>query len=730
MPILDGLVDEVVFRNEENGWTVLTVKPEKGKAFTVVGVLPFLEAGECARFEGEWTEHRDYGKQLKCSDYECIDPATKSAVERYLASGVVKGVGPATAKLLVKEFGVRTLDVMENEPWRLMEVEGIGEKRAQQISESFAEQRSSRKAMVFLTGLGFTPAIAMRVFKRYGANTAEIVRANPYRLADEISGVGFQTVDRIALSMGVRLNDDQRLQCGLKYVLDEAVNGGGHTYLPRDVLLRDAGRLLNVEAALIERALAIQTLKGDVICEEAGGTDAVYLRGLYEAESDVAARLLRLQGSGDDADEEISDDAIAGFEREKGMRLSDRQKDAIRIAASRRVTVITGGPGTGKTTLINSLLHLAAPKGKIELCAPTGRAAKRMSETTGAEALTIHRLLEYSGDEEKFKKCEDDPLDAKTIIVDEMSMVDIFLMRALLRAVRAGTRLVLVGDKDQLPSVGAGNVLGDLIDSGVLPVVRLTEVFRQAEASAIVVNAHRINRGEMPIVNRKGTDFFLERMQTAEQAAQSTLNLVKTRLPGYFGLDVLRGIQVMTPMKKGAAGVYEMNRRLQEALNPSEGQPQLTRGETIFRLGDKVMQVKNDYELGWLRGDEEGKGVFNGDIGFITDVNREDKTLTVRFDDGRSAEYFEDVLEELELAYCMSVHKSQGSEFDAVVLPLVSGPPMLMTRNLLYTAVTRAKKLVVITGREDCVRAMVNNNHIARRYSALAERLKAMGGAR
>ena len=290
--------------------------------------------------------------------------------------------------------------------------------------------------------------------------------------------------------------------------------------------------------------------------------------------------------------------------------------------------------------------------------------------------------------------------------------------------------MVLVGDKDQLPSVGAGNVLGDLIDSGVLPVVRLTEVFRQAEASAIVVNAHRINRGEMPIVNRKGTDFFLERMQTAEQAAQSTLNLVKTRLPGYFGLDVLHGIQVMTPMKKGAAGVYEMNRRLQEALNPSEGQPQLTRGETIFRLGDKVMQVKNDYELGWLRGDEEGKGVFNGDIGFITDVNREDKTLTVRFDDGRSAEYFEDVLEELELAYCMSVHKSQGSEFDAVVLPLVSGPPMLMTRNLLYTAVTRAKKLVVITGREDCVRAMVNNNHIARRYSALAERLKAMGGAR
>ena len=724
MPILDGLVDEVVFRNEENGWTVLTVKPEKGKAFTVVGVLPFLEAGECARFEGEWTEHRDYGKQLKCSDYECIDPATKSAVERYLASGVVKGVGPATAKLLVKEFGVRTLDVMENEPWRLMEVDGIGEKRAQQISESFAEQRSSRKAMVFLTGLGFTPAIAMRVFKRYGANTAEIVRANPYRLADEISGVGFQTVDRIALSMGVRLNDDQRLQCGLKYVLDEAVNGGGHTYLPRDVLLRDAGRLLNVEAALIERALAIQTLKGDVICEEAGGTDAVYLRGLYEAESDVAARLLRLQGSGDDADEEISDDAIAGFEREKGMRLSDRQKDAIRIAASRRVTVITGGPGTGKTTLINCLLHLAAPKGKIELCAPTGRAAKRMSETTGAEALTIHRLLEYSGDEEKFKKCEDDPLDAKTIIVDEMSMVDIFLMRALLRAVRAGTRLVLVGDKDQLPSVGAGNVLGDLLRSTVVPTVSLTQVFRQAEQSAIIRNAHAVNMGQPPQLDSNQGDFFFLCRRSPDRLVQTVVELCRDRLPKNMNIPAEQ-IQVLSPTRKGACGTVSLNRALQAALNPPSPQKRQKQwGDVTFRVGDRVMQTKNNYDVLWEKDDgTAGSGIFNGDVGVIQDIDSSGELIVLRFDD-RTATYTADLLSQLDMAYAITVHKSQGSEYPAVILVSAPAAPSLMVRGVLYTAITRARRLLILVGDDAVPARMAENDRQQRRYSGLRRRLK------
>ena len=732
MPAFEGLVDEIVFRNEENGWTVLTLKPDKGSAFTVVGILPFLNAGERARVEGDWTEHRDYGKQFRAERYETVQPETKSGVERYLASGIITGVGPATAKLLVKQFGAKTLEVLENEPWRLTEIPGIGAKRADTICQSYAEHKQTREIMVFLTGLGFTPSIAMKIYKRFGDLSVEIVRSDPYRLADDVKGVGFQTADGIALSMGFHLEDERRIRSGVKYALSEAVSGGGHTYLPRAVLRQEAARLLSVDASFIDRSLAQLILKGDLIAEKAGEDDAVYLRALYDAEADVAVRVVRLMAAdtGDETSPETLNKAIMEYETKESMTLSKMQKEALKMAVGERVSIITGGPGTGKTTILNCLIRLTGRFGKIELCAPTGRAAKRMTEATGQEARTIHRLLEYSGENETFKKGVDDPLDAHTIIVDEMSMVDIFLMRSLLRAIRPGTRLVLAGDADQLPSVGAGNVLGDLIQSGVVPVMKLTEVFRQAEQSAIVLNAHRIHRGEMPVVNQKDTDFFMEKRMSAEQTAESALNLVKTRLPGYFGLDALRDIQVMTPMKKGEAGVYSMNRRLQEALNPRGSKPQFTKGDTVYRLGDKVMQVRNDYDVEWQRGDEEGSGVFNGDIGFVTDVDSEERTLEVTFDDGRRVEYNDESLEDLELAYCMSVHKSQGSEFEAVVLPLVSGPPMLFTRNLLYTAVTRAKKLVVITGREDCVRAMVQNDHVAKRYSALSDRLRTMGGGK
>ena len=729
MPAFEGLVEDIVFRNEENGWTVMSLKPDKGQAFTVVGVLPFLNAGEHAYIEGEWVEHRDYGKQLKATKYESRQPSSKSGVEKYLASGIISGVGPATAKLLVKHFGVKTLEVMENEPWRLTEITGIGPKRAEMIAESFASQKQTRVIMMFLTELGFPPTVAKKIYDKYGDLSVEVVKSDPYRMADEVRGVGFQTADEIAMSLGFQPNDEKRLRSGLKFALSEAVNGGGHTYFPRPLLINEAMRLLSVERELIERALMQLLLKGELIQENVGEDEAIYLRALYEAESDVAFRLIRLMSA--DSDDKMNEyeleRAISAYEDKENMTLSDRQRDALKLAVGERVTVITGGPGTGKTTLLNCLIRLTARFGEIELCAPTGRAAKRMTEATGHEARTIHRLLEYSGDEEGgFKKGTDDPIKAHTVIVDEMSMVDTFLMRGLLRAIRPGTRLVLAGDADQLPSVGAGNVLGDMIASGVIPVVKLTEVFRQAEKSAIVTNAHRINHGEMPVVNQKGTDFFMERMPTPRQAAESTLNLVRTRLPGYFGFDALHDIQVMTPMKKGEAGVFAMNSMLQEALNPREHKPQFMKGNTIFRLGDKVMQIKNDYDLEWTRNGEMGTGVFNGDIGYITDMNESDSELTVTFDDGRRAEYFDDILDELELAYCMSVHKSQGSEFEAVVLPLVSGPPMLMTRNLLYTAVTRAKKCVIITGREDCVRAMVNNNHVARRYSSLKERLQTM----
>ncbi len=730
MAAFEGLVEDIVFRNEDNGWTVLSLKPDKGKPISVVGVMPFLSIGERARIEGEWVEHRDYGMQIRCTQYESITPTTKSGVERYLASGIIRGVGPATAKLLVKQFGSEALNVIETQPERLTEIDGIGPKRASMIVESYELNRMARDTMLYLSGLGLPAPISMKIYKRYGDTSRDILAADPYRLSDDIQGIGFQKADEIAIKNGMERDDERRLRAGVKYVLSDAVSSAGHTYLPRDELAHASVRLLNVDRALIDRAVMQLMLKGEIIAERSTGEDCVYLRRLYDAEADVAARLTKLLKSEPkrpdrdfDADFEISK-----FESAEGIRLSDMQRQALVIASSARVTVITGGPGTGKTTLINCLIRLLADNGKIELCAPTGRAAKRMTEATGREARTIHRLLEYGGEEETFKKNEDDPLDAKTIIVDEMSMVDIFLMRSLLKAVRPGSRIVLCGDADQLPSVGAGNVLGDLIASGALPVVKLTEVFRQAALSAIVQNAHLINSGKNPVANAKGSDFFMERAMSAERAAENVIKLVSTRLPKYLNIDPLRDIQVMSPMKKGDAGVYALNRKLQAALNPAGACAELEKGDTLFRLGDKVMQIKNDYSIEWRRGSETGTGAFNGDIGFITSVDCEEREICVTYDDGRVVEYYDDLLEELELAYCMSVHKSQGSEFEAVVLPLVSGPQQLMTRNLLYTAVTRAKRLVVITGRAECVYAMVANDHVAKRYTSLKERLREMGG--
>ncbi len=731
MPAFEGLVEDIVFRNEDNGWTVLSLKPDKGKPVSVVGVIPFLSVGERARIEGEWVEHRDYGMQIRCERFESVTPTTKSGVERYLASGIIRGIGPATAKLLVKQFGSRALDIIETQPERLLEIDGIGAKRASMIAESYELNRQARVTMVYLSGLGLPAGISMKVYKRYGDSARDILASDPYRLSDDIQGIGFQTADEIASQNGMARDDERRLRAGVKYVLSEAVSSAGHTYLPREELARASAKLLSVDRALIDRAVMQLMLKGDVIAERASGDESVYLRGLYDAEADVAARLTKLlKTEPKRPDREYdADSEIRKFESAEGIQLSDMQRQALITASSARVTVITGGPGTGKTTLINCLIRLLSGNGKIELCAPTGRAAKRMTEATGREARTIHRLLEYGGDAEAFKKNEDDPLDAKTVIVDEMSMVDIFLMRSLLKAVRPGSRVVLCGDADQLPSVGAGNVLGDLIASGVLPVVKLTEVFRQAAMSAIVQNAHLINSGKNPIANAPGTDFFIERMPSAEQAAENVIKLVSTRLPKYLNIDPLRDIQVMSPMKKGDAGVYAMNRKLQAALNPAGSMPEIAKGDTLFRLGDKVMQIKNDYSIEWRRGDETGVGAFNGDIGFITGVDTEERGIRVTFDDSRVVEYYDDLLEELELAYCMSVHKSQGSEFEAVVLPLVSGPRQLMTRNLLYTAVTRAKRLVVITGRAECVYAMVSNDHVAKRYTSLKERLREMGGA-
>ena len=728
MSKFEGIVDNIVFRNDENGWTVASIRLDGSRgSIAAVGVMPFLSAGEHAIFDGELVEHKDYGRQIKVESYETTRPETRSGVETYLGSGLVKGVGKATARLIVEYFGARALDVLEAEPERLIEVPGIGKKRAAMIARSFAEQNGMRSTLMFLQENGLSTALSMKVYRAFGDMTERVLRANPYRLVDDIQGVGFRTADEIAMRMGFGRESSFRIRSGIKFVLSEAANGMGHMYLPIEKLSEQAAKVLSAERELVDHELRTLLLEDQLIAERIGEDDAVYLPRYYRAECETARLLMKQLRSIHPA--RVSDAElmaqIAAYETDQGVELCAQQRQAVMAAAKEGICIITGGPGTGKTTSINLIIRIMRQMGEVELCAPTGRAAKRMSEATGCPARTIHRLLEYSGESQGFTKNADDPLDADVVIVDEMSMVDIFLMKSLLDALRPGARLILVGDADQLPSVGAGNVLRDLIAAEAVRVVRLTDIFRQAGESQIVVNAHRINRGEYPVIRTKGTDFFLERRDNPTQASQSVVALVQTRLPNYMGLDSLRDIQVMAPMKRGEGGVYALNALLQAALNPARPDaPEILHGQTLFRRGDKVMQVRNNYDLCWEKDHEDGDGVFNGDIGYIIAVDRREKALTVEFDDGRVAEYDETLLDDLELAYCMSVHKSQGSEFDAVVLPLVSGPPMLMTRNLLYTAVTRAKRLVVIVGRESCVRQMVDNNHILRRYSALDWRLK------
>ena len=727
MARFEGVVEKISYRNDENGFTVAQVKLEGGERLAAVGAMPMLLAGERAAFEGELVEHREYGRQIRVSWVESIRPESLDGIEKYLASGMIRGVGPATARLIVESFGPRTLDVLESEPQRLTEVPGIGEKRAAMIAASFLEHNQMRGAMMFLQKYGLTPAMAARVYRAYGERTESVARENPYRLADEVEGVGFKTADRMALAMGFSLSSEFRLQSGLRYALNEAANASGHMYLPLTILVERARQMLGADEDLIDNALRALILSGGLEAEDIDGETAVYLPWYHEAETDAAFRLTRLLRSFEGGGEAgLAERAVAEVEEEEAMRLCAEQREAVEAVEREGVLIITGGPGTGKTTTLKCILRLLDELGGAELCAPTGRAAKRMSEATGRPARTIHRLLEYAGEEGRFLRNEQEPLDCAAVVVDEMSMVDIFLFRALLRALRPGTRLVMVGDKDQLPSVGAGNVLKDMLESGAVPSVTLTEVFRQAASSMIVRNAHRINRGEYPEVRTRDTDFFLERRESMRAAVDSVVQLVTTRLPRYLGVDPLRGIQVMAPMKRMDAGVYALNAVLQQAINPpAPGKRELRRGEMVFREGDKVMQVKNNYDMGWTRGMEHGLGVFNGDIGYVAAADPHNEELTVAFDDGREALYALADLEELELAYCMSVHKSQGSEFDCVVLPLVSGPRLLMTRNLLYTAVTRARRLVVVVGREACMRAMVDNNYIDRRFSALDRRLAA-----
>ena len=737
MERLEAGILGTVFRNEENGWTVLTVRAGRSEV-TVVGTLPELSPGEQAVFTGEWVEHKSYGRQFRCASCEVQMPTTLLGIERYLGSGLIRGIGPATAVLIVRQFGEETLEILSEHPERLTEIPGIGEKRMAMISESFREHQGARRAMIFLQSYGVPAALAVKIGKYYGDRTPEIIREDPYRLCDDLEGIGFRTADRIGIALGIAPDSDSRIRCAMKYVLREASASAGHTCLPEEELCAMAAGLLQVNRDLCRTALTSLLLSSALIAEEGDGEGGrrVYLPVYYRAEQEVALRIRELMLASRPDKFAGAVKAVSRFEKERGIRFSENQRKAIVQALETGVFVITGGPGTGKTTIINCILELLSDGNEVLLCAPTGRAAKRMTEATGAEAKTIHRLLEYGGEEGVFSRNLENPLQADCIIADEASMIDLMLMRSLLRAISPGTRLILVGDADQLPSVGAGNVLGDILESGAVPCARLTDIYRQSETSRIVMNAHLINRGEMPLLNEKDTDFFFERKATCADTAQAVLALATRRLPAYLGYPAknaaelsVRNIQVLAPARKGECGVNSLNILLQEALNPAApGKKQFTWGETLFRLGDKVIQTKNDYKIEWTRqtldGTEEGAGVFNGDVGFITAVDPENTSLTVLFDEEKEVVYESSDLEALEPAYCLSVHKSQGSEFPVVIMPVIGGPPMLLTRNLLYTAMTRARELVVLVGSEEVIRRMVANDHVARRYTTLEKRLR------
>ena len=733
MEIIEAFADETVFRNEENGYTVLVVKAGKSRV-SAVGIMPPIAVGEKLRITGDWTEHPVYGRQIKVQSIDIEKPTTLSGIEKYLSSGMIRGIGPATAKLLIRAFGEETLDVLYSQPEKLLDVPGIGQKRAQMIQESYAEQAQQREAMVFLQSYGVTPALAVKIYKRYGENVRQVITRNPYRLVEDVEGIGFKTADRIAASLGIEQSSEYRLSAGVKYTLSEATAGAGHCYLPRPELALAARRLLGSDADSIDRTIDSLILSHDISaqilpCDNGEEVVALYLPSTYRAESEVARRLREMIDAMPDSMASDLTAQIDELERIEGLAFHSQQRQAIETAVTHGMTVITGGPGTGKTTIIKCIIKLLSVHGDVALAAPTGRAAKRMSEACGMEAKTLHRLLEYGGEEGDFARSEDNPLEIDTLIIDEMSMVDIFLMRSLLRALVPGTRLIMVGDADQLPSVGAGNVLRDILDSGVIPSVRLTEIFRQDEKSMIVYNAHRINRGESPRLNAKGSDFFFERAVSPSDAAKRIVTLCSARLPGFLGLDPVRQMQVLSPTKKGECGVWMLNQLLQAEFNPpASGKHERVRGDTTFREGDKVMQTRNNYQLKWKKdgaiGIEDGQGVFNGDIGFVTFIDPQEHVMEVQFDDERTATYEGGDVDDLELAYCISVHKSQGSEFPVVIMPAVGGPPMLLTRNLFYTAVTRARRMVMIVGRENAIEQMIANVNTRRRYSALCWRLK------
>ncbi|MDM0930644.1 ATP-dependent RecD-like DNA helicase [Clostridium perfringens] len=733
MEALNGIVESIVFKSSDTGYTVIKFR-ENNIIHTAVGVLPHVKEGQNLKITGSWVNHSQFGKQFKVEECEEILPTSKDGIEKYLSSGIIQGIGPVTAKKIVNKFGEDTLNILDNNIERLKEIEGIGKKKLETIIESYREQRELKNITIFLQTHGLSVNQCLKIYKKYGASSVDTVKNNPYILCDEISGIGFKTSDKIARSLGIEIDSPFRIQSGIRYVINEFC-ANGHTFMPKDELIKEASNVLTVSGDIIEENIKNAALDKKIKLEKVNDKEGVFTIPNYYCELGITNRILTLAISNFQDISVDVDHLILQFEKKNNITFAESQKDAIISAFQNGIEIITGGPGTGKTTIIKCIIEIFETCGlKVLLGAPTGRAAKRMSESTGKEATTIHRMLDmgvFEKEESVFvTNAEEHSLEADVVIIDEASMIDITLMNALLKSIKVGTRLIIVGDVDQLPSVGAGNVLNDFIESGFTKVVRLKEIFRQGKESMIVVNAHKINKGEMPKLNEKGTDFFFIRNDIQEGILNTIIDLINTRLPKFnSNWDKSKSIQVLVPMKKGVLGVTNLNERIQNVLNPKAPYKKEKEFRSmVFREGDKVMQIKNNYSLKWTRiagkGEHEGLGVFNGDVGFIESIDLEGKKLSIIFDDERRVIYDFMYLDELDLAYAITIHKSQGSEFPVVIIPAYMGAPLLMNRNLLYTGITRAKEMVVVVGIPKALKYMVDNTRSMERYSSLNWRIK------
>ncbi|MCF2681502.1 ATP-dependent RecD-like DNA helicase [Faecalicatena contorta] len=736
MDSIKGYVEHIVYRNEDNGYTVFHLENDDGE-MTCVGNFHYIEEGELLKLDGEYTTHKMYGLQFAVESSEVCEPEDLVSIERYLGSGAIKGVGTALAGRIVRKFKEDTFRIIEEEPERLAEIKGISERKAREIAAQAEEKKDMRQAMIYLQKYGISTTLAAKIYQHYGRNVYRVIEENPYQLADHVSGVGFKTADEIASKVGIHTDSDYRIRSGIFYTLMQSVNEG-HIYLRQNVLLYRAGELLGVEIPNMEKYLMDLAMEKKIVMKQAEDGNRIYASRYYYMELNVARMLHDLNVSCDVAEDHMNR-RIQAIEDNTGLHLDEIQRKAVVEAARRGIMVLTGGPGTGKTTTINAMIHFFESEGMdIYLAAPTGRAAKRMTEATGCEAQTIHRLLEVSGNPEDeniggFQRNVENPLEADVVIIDEMSMVDLPLMYALLGAIMPGTRLILVGDRNQLPSVGPGSVLKDIIDSECFPVVMLTKIFRQAGKSDIVLNAHKINRGEEVVLDNKSRDFFFLKRQDPNMIISNVITLIQKKLPKYVDARPY-DIQVLTPMRKGVLGVERLNRILQEYLNPPEtGKKEKEYSERIFREGDKVMQIKNNYQLEWEISTrygmtiDKGLGVFNGDMGIVREINTYEETVTVEYDEKKKVKYPYHLLDELELAYAVTIHKSQGSEYPAVVIPLLQGPRQLYHRNLLYTAVTRARKCVTLVGSDTVFQDMIHNTNEQNRNTSLAERIREIG---